>query len=95
VPSAPAALALIGNVSELLGTQIDTSQLEKTAGEYQEQVASAVHQDEDLASYVQMLEERYDSHEDSADDDLPTGDDLAQELEGFLKNQRGDEPPSE
>lgn len=96
VPSAPAALSLIENVSELLGTQIDTSQLEKTASEYQEQVASAVSQDQDLASYVQMLEERYDSQDDSAgEDDLPSGDDLAQELEGFLKNQRGDEPPKE
>lgn len=96
VPSAPAALALIENVSELLGAQVDTSQLEKTAGEYQEQVASAVAQDQDLASYVQMLEERYDSQDDSAGaDDLPSGDDLAQELEGFLKNQRGEDPSNE
>jgi len=95
VPSAPAALALIENVSGLLGTRVDTAQLEKTAGEYQEQVASAVSQDEDLAAYVQMLEERYDSQDDSAGEheNLPSGDDLAQELEGFLKNQRGDDPP--
>lgn len=97
VPSAPAALALIENLSGLLGTQVDTSQLEKTASEYQEQVASAVSQDQDLASYVQMLEERYDSQDGSVDEDedLPSGDDLAQELEGFLKNQRGDDPPKE
>lgn len=96
VPSAPAALALIENVSELLGSEVDTSQLEKTAGEYQEQVASAVAQDQDLASYVQMLEERYDSQDDVDErDDLPSGDDLAQELEGFLKNQRGEDPPQE
>ena len=36
VPSAPAALALIENVSGLLGTEVDTSQLEKSASEYQE-----------------------------------------------------------
>lgn len=97
VPSAPAALALLESVSGLLGTEVDTSQLEKTAGEYQEQVATAVHQDEDLASYVHMLEERYDSQDDSPhdEDDLPSGEDLAQELEGFLKNQRGDDPAEE
>lgn len=96
VPSAPAALALIENVSGLLGTEVDTSQLEKSASEYQEQVASAVAQDQDLASYVQMLEERYDSQEEGEQmRDLPSGEDLAQELEGFLKDQRGEDPPKE
>ena len=97
VPSAPAALALIENVSGLLGTEVDTSQLEKSASEYQEQVASAVAQDQDLASYVQMLEERYDSQEEDGEQmrDLPSGDDLAQELEGFLKDQRGEDPQQE
>lgn len=94
VPSAPATLALTENVSGLLGATVDTSDLEKTAGEYEEQVASAVQQDQDLASYVQMLEERYDSQDDSAGrEDLPSGEDLAEELEGFLKNQRGEDPP--
>lgn len=96
VPSAPAALALIDNVSGLLGTEVDTSQLEKSANEYQEQVASAVAQDQDLASYVQMLEERYDSQEEGEHmRDLPSGEDLAQELEGFLKDQRGEDPQQE
>jgi proteasome assembly chaperone (PAC2) family protein len=75
VPSAPAALALLDKLSTLLGTSVDTSDLEHTAETYQEQVSAAVSQDSDLTSYVQMLEERFDS----------------QELEGFLREQRREE----
>jgi len=91
VPSAPAALALLEKLSTLLGTSVDTSDLEHTAETYQEQVSVAVSQDSDLSSYVQMLEERFDSQANQGARDLPTGDDLAQELEGFLREQRREE----
>ena len=91
VPSAPAALALLEKLSTLLGTSVDTSDLEHTAQTYQEQVSVAVSQDSDLSSYVQMLEERFDAQANQGARDLPTGDDLAQELEGFLREQRRDE----
>jgi proteasome assembly chaperone (PAC2) family protein len=91
VPSAPAALALLDKLSTLLGTSVDTSDLKHTAETYQEQVSVAVSQDSDLSSYVQMLEERFDSQANQGARDLPTGDDLAQELEGFLREQRREE----
>jgi proteasome assembly chaperone (PAC2) family protein len=91
VPSAPAALALLQNLSVLLKMDVDTSELEETASSYQEQVSVAVSQDSDLSSYVQMLEERFDSQVEGGERNLPTGDDLAQELEGFLREQRHDE----
>jgi proteasome assembly chaperone (PAC2) family protein len=91
VPSAPAALALLDKLSTLLGTSVDTSDLEHTAETYQEQVSVAVSQDSDLSSYVQMLEDRFDSQANQGARDLPTGDDLAQELEGFLREQRREE----
>jgi proteasome assembly chaperone (PAC2) family protein len=90
VPSAPAALALLQNLSVLLRIDVDTSELEETANSYQEQVSVAVAQDSDLSSYVQMLEERFDSQVEGGERNLPTGDDLAQELEGFLR-ERSDE----
>ena len=90
-PSAPAALALLDKLSGLLGMGVDTADLESTAETYQEQVSVAVSQDSDLASYVKMLEERFDSQLDQGPRNLPTGDDLAQELEGFLREQRRDE----
>ena len=91
IPSAPAALALLESLSGLLGVEVDTSDLERGAAAYQEQVSSAVSQDSDLASYVRMLEDRFDSQVDQGPRNLPTGDDLARELESYLREERREE----
>jgi proteasome assembly chaperone (PAC2) family protein len=91
VPSAPAALALLDSLSGLLGMEVDTSNLERAAAAYQEQVSAAVSQDSDLSSYVRMLEERFDSQVDQGPRNLPSGDELARELESFLRDQRREE----
>ena len=71
--------------------EVDTADLESTAETYQEQVSVAVSQDSDLSSYVKMLEERFDSQLDQGPRNLPSGDELAQELEGFLREHRREE----
>jgi predicted ATP-grasp superfamily ATP-dependent carboligase len=91
LPSAPGALALLESLSGLLGMDVDTSNLERGAAAYQEQVSAAVSQDSNLASYVRMLEDRFDSQSDQEPKDLPSGDELARELEGFLRDQRREE----
>jgi|SRR5829696_3670826 len=91
LPSAPGALALLESLSGLLGMDVDTSNLERGAAAYQEQVSAAVSQDSNLASYVRMLENRFDSQSDQEPKDLPSGDELARELEGFLRDQRREE----
>ena len=90
VPSAPAALALLQSLSSLLGTSFDTTRLKSTSEDYQRQVSVAVAQDSDLASYVRMLEERYDAQTESGERNLPSGDELARELERFLR-EKGEE----
>src|SRR3712207_4836710 len=90
VPSAPAALALLQSVSNLLGTSFDTTHLQSTSEDYQRQVSVAVAQDSDLASYVRMLEERYDAQTEGGERNLPSGDELARELERFLR-EKGEE----
>jgi proteasome assembly chaperone (PAC2) family protein len=90
VPSAPAALALLQSLSNLLGTSFDTDHLERTSEDYQRQVSVAVAQDSDLASYVRTLEERYDAQSESGISNLPSGDELASELERFLR-EKGEE----
>ncbi len=90
VPSAPAALALLQNLSSLLGASFDTSHLKRTSEDYQRQVSAAVAQDSDLTSYVTTLEERYDAQVEGGERNLPSGEDLAQELERFLR-EKGDE----
>jgi PAC2 family len=91
VPSPPAALALLNSLSSLLGVGVATSALERGAAAYQEQVSAAVSQDSELTSYVRMLEERFDSQTDPEPRNLPSGDELARELESFLRNQRREE----
>src|SRR5215210_7291061 len=91
VPSAPAALALLQSLSNLLGGDgFDTAHLERTSEDYQRQVSAAVAQDSDLTSYVHTLEERFDTQAESGVSNLPSGDDLARELERFLR-EKGDE----
>ena len=95
VPSAPATLALLNSLSNLLGMEVDTSELERTAEAYQEQVSVAVSQDSDLSSYVRMLEDRFDAQADEGSRKLPSGDELARELEGFLRQQRREDSQEE
>ena len=85
------ALALLESLSGLLGVEVDTSDLQRGASAYQEQVSAAVSQDSDLASYVRMLEDRFDSQVDQGPRTLPTGDDLARELESYLREERREE----
>jgi proteasome assembly chaperone (PAC2) family protein len=91
IPSAPAALALLESLSALLGVEMDTSDLERGAVAYQEQVSAAVSQDSDLASYVRLLEDRFDSQVGQGPKNLPSGEELARELESFLRDQRREE----
>ena len=92
VPSAPATLALLQNLSNLLGGGgFDTSNLERTSEDYQRQVSAAVAQDPDLTSYVHTLEERYETQAESGIRNLPSGDELASELERFLR-EKGEGP---
>src|SRR5919205_545800 len=90
VPSAPAALALLQSLSNLLGTSFNTTHLNSTSEDYQRQVSVAVAQDSDLASYVRMLEERYDAQTESGERILPSCDEVARELERFLR-EKGEE----
>jgi len=90
VPSAPAALALLQSLSRLLGGSFDAAHLERTSEDYQRQVSAAVAQDSDLTSYVRMLEERYDTQAVPGTRNLPSGDELARELERFLR-EKGEE----
>ena len=94
VPSAPGALALVESLAGLLGTEVETGDLERGAERYQEQVSAAVARDPDLSSYVKMLEERYDASQEEGGGQirhLPSGDELARELEDFLRRQRGED----
>ena len=100
-PSPKAALALCERLGELLGADIDTTELAEAADNYAEQVSEAVASDPDTAAYIEELEQRADTLAEEAD--LPSGDALAAELTRFLRERErengddyasGDDPPS-
>jgi len=84
-PSPRAALALCEKLGELLGAEIDTSELQEAADQYAEQVTEAVSTDAETQAYVEELEQRTDAIE--AVDDLPSGESLAAELTEFLRER--------
>ena len=89
-PSPRAALALCQRLGDILGTQIDTSELDEASERYSEQVSEAVSSDDETAAYVAELEERAELLDD--DESLPSGESLAAELTRFLRErERGND----
>jgi predicted ATP-grasp superfamily ATP-dependent carboligase len=90
-PSPRAALALCERLGDLLGTSIDTEELEEASAAYVDQVSEAVSSDPDTATYVEELEARAD---EILEEDVPSGEALAAELTRFLRNrERGNGEP--
>ena len=86
-PNPKATRALIERLSELLGIPIGVGDLGEAAAAWEQRVNDLVSSDPDVASYVQQLEERDDDQID--EEDLPSGDTIAAELERFLRDERG------
>ncbi|HXH96455.1 MAG TPA: PAC2 family protein [Gaiellaceae bacterium] len=84
-PSPRAALALSRRLGELLGADVDLTELERASDEYSEQVSEAVSADAETSAYVEELERRVDMIE--AEEELPSGESLAAELTRFLRER--------
>ena len=85
-PSPRAAAALCNRLGGLMEIEIDTTELDRAAETYEEQVSQAVASDEETASYVEELERRADEIEID-ETDLPSGDSLAAELTRYLRER--------
>jgi hypothetical protein len=77
----------------LLDFSTDLQEMEKAAVDFDKRVADVLATDPKVAEYVRRLEEREDEDEDEAQEPggleaLPSGDELAQELQRFLREQR-------
>jgi proteasome assembly chaperone (PAC2) family protein len=88
-PSPKAALALVERATTLLSSSVVTTDLQVAAADYERQVSEVVASDEDVAAYVRRLEQSADD-DSMSDMENVTGDSLADELEAFLREQRGD-----
>lgn len=87
-PNPKAALALVDRAVKLTQVPADVSDLHRAAASYDETVSEIVASDEDVQTYVRLLEERADEreHEEHVED-LPSGDAIAEELERFLRDR--------
>lgn len=89
-PSPKATLALVQRAATMLGSAIDTVDLEIAAAAYERQVSEVVAGDEDVAAYVRRLEEADEDDIDVTPDIshvMPSADALAAEAERFLRDQ--------
>jgi proteasome assembly chaperone (PAC2) family protein len=92
-PNIKAALVLVRRVFTLLDFSADLSDLESAASDFDRRVANVLASDAKVAEYVRRLEERDEDEDEEEEypgntDALPSGEDLARELEEFLREQR-------
>jgi hypothetical protein len=86
-PFPAGALAMVRLVSQALGTEVDATELEAAATLHREQVDEAVAEHAEAVEMVAALEQHVDSGGRS--ETLPTGEDLADEIERYLRAQEG------
>ena len=82
------AASLLQHLQHVLGIPTDHANLVDEISRWQELHDAAVEGDAQAATYVAMLERRHDQLTEQM---MPTGDDLAAELEEFLRGQSDDD----
>lgn len=93
IPSPRAALALVQRAASLLGATAGTVDLDEAAVEYDEEVSELVAADEKIATYVHRLELEESGPDGPEgglaplDAQLSSSDDLAAEVERFLRDE--------
>ena len=92
-PTPPATLALLDRFGALCGIDFDLDRLRRTGDVWRTKVDEVAAADDDVRTYVHTLEERYDQEVATQPEwgaNLPSGDELATEVERYLREQRGD-----
>lgn len=87
VPTAPspkAALALLEQISQVLGLWVPTTDLQIAAAAYERQVTELVEEDEETSDYVSQLEQRVDAGQD----ERGAARSLVEEVERYLRDRK-------
>lgn len=98
-PNLTVSLAMVRQLKKMFNLDVDTSRMEQRAARFEEQVAQVVEGNQEIMTYVKKLEEEVGQTgtvDPSAaikmsTEELPSGESLIQDLEEFLKQQRGPE----
>jgi hypothetical protein len=83
-----ATMALLRHLEHVTGVPTGHHELADEVADWERRLDEAVAQDDDARTYVPRLEEYYDRE---AEDQIPSGDDLAEEFERFLQDRRPDD----
>jgi proteasome assembly chaperone (PAC2) family protein len=87
----PAALALVRTMARLAGVELDTTELEAASKEHLEQVEQAIRERPQIAEFIEQIRGLV---EQGADERIPSGDEIAAELDKFLSQQGPDDGES-
>lgn len=85
-PNPKAALALVRKISEFLSVDVGLGELEIGSGDFDDKVDQALESNKAIKEYVEELKIR-SSEEEGELEGLPSGEDLARELERFLRER--------
>ena len=89
-PNYRVSLTMAGSLSRLLGIPFDLKDLEAAARMFDEEVAKAIDDDEQIRSYVEKLEGRYD--ESTPPPEMPDPSDVVRDLEQYLRSEQRRRP---
>jgi hypothetical protein len=80
-------LALLERMRDLLELEIDTGAVDLAARSWQREVDDAIEHDGNLGDYVKRLEDVAEQGLVADPSDVPSGEDLAAELERYLRER--------
>jgi predicted ATP-grasp superfamily ATP-dependent carboligase len=89
-PYPEAAAALLDELSRLTGVNIDTEALHQAGRKARDQIQALIEASEEHSAMVRQLEQQHDAElgmSATEFSDLPTGDELAAELEKYLRGE--------
>ncbi len=94
-PNPKGALALVKALQDVGGLAIPSTRLEEAVERYEREVSAAVERDPEAEAMVRQLEQAADDADLEFDSgNIPSGDALADEIQGFLRRQESDGPDS-
>ena len=91
MPYPAASAALVGGLAQMTGIEVDVSSLQSAASATHRQIDQLLAGSDEHMSLVHQLETQYDDEQGASATDfgeIPSGDELATELEKFLRDQR-------
>jgi proteasome assembly chaperone (PAC2) family protein len=83
-----AAMALLRHLEHVTGVPTSHAELGDAVGDWEVRLDRAVADDDEARAYLPQLEAHYDRE---AEDQIPSPDDLAEDFERFLRDERDDE----